>query len=912
MLPARLTLQLLSSHPKSLALPCRHKSKMTIRRICVLLIPFGLGCSAPITTHATVPESETVVQMRPMGAVMRWQRRVGANGKVPVGALYRETVAQQQRLDTGVDGVGGPSNWTLLGPGNVGGRIRSILIHPTQPATMWIGSVGGGVWKTTNSGASWTMMPDLPSVLAVSCMVMHPNNPNVIYAGTGEACFFTNAVGSSNSAVQEGAGVFKSNDGGASWARLPQTAVPAWNAVSRLVIDKNNPLTMLASTISGIWRSTDGGATWSQRTTGNTLDLAIDPNDSTKAVAGRDDGFAQYSTDAGVTWTNTAKFTASTTRIEIHYAKSTPGMVYATASSGSISVWRSTNGGQSYARRSSGGVVSTLVNYNNALWVDPTNSNRILVGGLDAYRSTNGGSSFTKISSWSRYPNSAHADQHLMVEHPGFNGSSNSTVFFGNDGGIQRATNVFTVSQTSGWTNLANGLAITELYSCAVNPKSGVVLAGAQDNGTSRGTPTSGVNGWTSVFGGDGSHCTTDPNDPNYFYLQYQGLGLRRSSNGGQSSSNIKNGIVERDPNFIAYILLDPNNSNRLYACGAELWRTDNVKAGQPVWRSVKPRLPCVDSPRLNPLPGHHLSNPPCNISTVAVAEGNPNIVWVGHNNGHIYRTANALSVTPTWVKVDDNPARLPNRWVSHIVIDRNDPTRATVSFLGFAPDNMWRTTDSGASWNVLRGTGVDVLPAVPISYVVQHRIIGTRYYAATDLGLFYTEDDGLTWSPSTGGPSIVSIDQLVWKNDRTLVLATHGRSVWSCDVDPAFVTPVGTGCGTTGSPSLTATPPAIGMTQTYSLSGAAPSSLVHLLLAGGPPSPTAFGSCVIQPVLPVLAAPLGTTNSFGGLIAGLPIPASTALVGSLVTAQEFIAVSGGPLLGVGELSNGLEMTLGF
>ncbi len=891
--------------------------RVTALLVASPMLAFLAACSVTVEAPPTEPQPQHEQKGKehsPVGAVLRWQSRKDEQGKIPEGALYREATALQQRLKSTPLGAGGPSNWQVVGPGNIGGRIRSVVFHPTNPSIMYVGSVSGGVWKTTNGGGNWTMLPDFPVVIAVTCMVIHPTDPNTIYAGTGEQSFFDNVEGSSNSAVNVGAGVFKTTDGGNTWAQIPSTAGPAWNSVNRLTIDRNSPLIMVAATISGIFRSTDGGVTWSQRTTGKTLDVDIDPANSSRYVAGRADGFAQYSTDGGVTWTNTAQF-PSGKRVETTYARANPGTVYAAVTRGSsLWVYRSVDNGVSYSQQSQSSVVSILGNYTGAIWVDPTNSNYVVVGGLDLYRSTNGGTSFSQISRWSSYPRSAHADHHMILEHPAYDGVSNRTVYFTNDGGIQRATDVRTVTTTSGWTNLAVDLAITQLYGCCVNATSGVVLGGAQDNGTSRGSPSTGLNGWTQPGGGDGSYCAADPNDPNYFYMQSQFIGLSRSSNGGASSgSSIKGSISEPSPNFMAYILLDPNDSNRLYVCGAALWRTNNAKLGSPpTWTNVKPSLGCFTSPPAPP--NHYLDNPPCNISTVAVAQGDSNVVWVGHNNGNVYYTTNALSAAPTWTRVDTNTPGLPDRWVSRIAIDHSNHNQVTISFLGYAANSVWRTTNNGASWTQRTGTGANTLPPVPVSCIVQHRVLSNRYYAATDLGLFYSEDNGANWLPATGGPGIVPIDELVWRDDKTLMVATHGRSIWSCDIDAASVKPVGTGCGITSPPSLTASPPKLGGTQIYTLTNAAPNAPVNLLVAAGPPSPIVIGPCTIQPSLTgtLLVFSAGSTNGTGTLIANAPIPGDPAFLGAVVTAQDLIAVLGGPLLNVAELSNGLEMTLGF
>lgn len=151
--------------------------------------------------------------------------------------------------------------------------------------------------------------------------------------------------------------------------------------------------------------------------------------------------------------------------------------------------------------------------------MDPTDSNHLITGGLDLYRSTNGGATFTKISLWydSR---SVHADHHAIVSSPGYDGATNKTVYFGNDGGIFRAADISVVTQTSNWTKLNNGLAITQFYSGAGHTgTNGRIIGGTQDNGSLvyPGTGTS----WNTFYGGDGGFSAIDPTDGNYIYGEY-------------------------------------------------------------------------------------------------------------------------------------------------------------------------------------------------------------------------------------------------------------------------------------------------------------------------------------------------------------------------------------------------------
>jgi len=161
--------------------------------------------------------------------------------------------------------------WTGLGPNNVGGRTRALLIHPTNPSVMYAAGVSGGVWKTTNGGALWTPLNDLMANIAVNSLAMDPKNPNVIYAGTGEGYFNIDGI--------RGAGVFKTTDGGATWTRLASTTTADFYYVNDIVVSPASSQRIYAATGAGVFRSLDGGASWTRilttTVTGGCLDLAI-------------------------------------------------------------------------------------------------------------------------------------------------------------------------------------------------------------------------------------------------------------------------------------------------------------------------------------------------------------------------------------------------------------------------------------------------------------------------------------------------------------------------------------------------------------------------------------------------------------------------------------------------------------
>src|SRR4030095_8302955 len=191
----------------------------------------------------------------------RWRRLsyLDENGSIQSDAILNANLQRQRNISFHSlvlhheSEALAPSSWVSRGPNNVGGRPRALVVHPTNPLVLWAGAVGGGVWKSTDAGASWLRLDDFMPSLAVGCLTIDPANPAVLYCGTGEGYFNTDAI--------KGAGIFKTTDGGATWNRIASTA--GWDMVNRIAIAHNNSNLLLAGAqAGGIMRSTNGGATW--------------------------------------------------------------------------------------------------------------------------------------------------------------------------------------------------------------------------------------------------------------------------------------------------------------------------------------------------------------------------------------------------------------------------------------------------------------------------------------------------------------------------------------------------------------------------------------------------------------------------------------------------------------------------
>jgi len=712
------------------------------------------------------------------------------NGRIPPDAFAR-ALTQAAALRKPLPNRAGvtPASWTWLGPGNIGGRITTILTHPTDPNLLWVNNPGGGIWKSTNAGATFQPVDDFMANLAVTALVMSPADTKIMYAGTG---------GGAGASALRGAGIFKSTDGGQTWSQLASTSAADWSGgVEKMSISSDGNMILAATKAvygnvpSAIWRSSDGGTTWTETLKQNGIEgwvVEFHPSDSTRAIASTKTGQAYYSIDGGASWKDSTGIPAEGL-IAVAYARSNPNVVYAGLDRNGGEIYKSGDGGQTYSLVNTGtGYLGDQGWYCNVVWVDPNDSNHVLISGLDIYRSTDGGAKFAQISQWQKSPRSAHADHGAIAAAAGF-GTANKTMYFGNDGGLYRTQDITTVEAEAGWEDLNHNLGVTQMYGAAANPVSGVVIAGTQDNGSVR--YGGDAQSWTRWEGGDGGFIAADPTDSNYFYGEYVYLTIYRSDDGGVARpediygyynywdgsawqkkarahpiTEAKSGTA----NFIAPFVLDPNDPNRLLAGARSLWVTMDAKTpnkqGGPSWSAIKPPA------------GNDRAN---NISAIAVAKGDSNVIWVGHNNGDIFVTSNGLASSPAWTKVDDGSPALPNRFVTRLVIDPNNVRVVYAMFGGFAEKNLWRTTDGGATWTSITGS----LPQAPMETLATHPKNSNLLYVGTEVGLFASEDGGATWSAPQDGPANVSVKELFWSGT-TLYAATFGRGLYKIDVPNA------------------------------------------------------------------------------------------------------------------------------
>lgn len=707
---------------------------------------------------------------KPMEAIKFWfEQRAFPNGFIPEN--WREEALKhisENNLIQEPSKINGLT-WISLGPTNIAGRVRSIIIDHTNPSIIYAGSVSGGVWKSTNGGQNWFPLKDKMENLAVCALVMDPNDHNIIYAGTGEGFFNIDAI--------RGAGIFKTTDGGVNWTRLESTNDPNFYYVNDLAIDKNTGK-IYAATINGLYFSTNGGNSWSLVNggiSGNVYCMDIEIANTNPATIYATYGhFSQSriyrSTNGGISFSQ-IHTVPDQGRAEIAVSKSNPQILYLSfhdlTTNEVTKFQKSTNGGNSFFDITVPGPSLTYNSYtgpqawyDNIVEVHPQNSNIVFAGGVDLFKTTDGGFNWSQITNWYAYLTYpyVHADFHAIVFHP----TNPDIIYVGTDGGVFRTTN-----GGSNWSELPSGMTTIQFYYGATHPTQNIYYGGTQDNGVVKNII--GTN-WQDIFGGDGGATEVDFNNPNIVYTEYVNLAIFKSTNGGQNWTKIMNGIPS-GPNFsdgttdrvlfIAPIKMDPNNPNNLVAGTYRVFRTTN---GGNSWSAIS-----------GDLTGDGTGSIGAKISALAIAKNNSNVIYAGCSNGRVLVTTNTGN---NWSIISSG---LPTLFVKDIEISQTNPGTVYVAFSGYTNGaKIYKTTNFGSTWTNISSN----LPNLPVNCIVLNPQNASHILVGTDLGVFETTNGGLSWfqtDPSL--PNVAVFDMTYRSNDKTIFAWTHGRGLWKASI---------------------------------------------------------------------------------------------------------------------------------
>jgi len=724
----------------------------------------------------------------------------------PTGVTTRGGSAPQPLSGPPISSNG---NWQSLGPGNVGGRTRCIVINPLDTRIMYAGAATGGIFKTLD-GVNWTAT-GLMMDLGIGSLMMDPTDPNTLYAGTGEDV--------------QGIGIFKTTDAGATWNLLTNTSTSDFQSVSRMVCSPHNHLRVYAATNTGIWVTNDGGSTWAplyDDPAGDSCnDIRIRTDQTTDYILASFGSWAGYlylNTDAGGsgTWTKvlsdegTAGSTLGLTTIDI--SASNQQYMYALAADPGHGwnvhcFYQSTDGGHTWNikvdNRSNvnNGMSDWLLSYandmcsnpattgsgqgwyGNVIAADPRNPNVVWAGGVDQFRSDDGGTTWRLAGEWTR---DLHADQHAIVFSPAYDGVDNQTMFFGTDGGVFRTDNALgtptsnycTSSSSIMFSFLNSGWLGTQFYNGTIYPGGATYFGGAQDNGTSRGNDSTGVNGWSFIGGGDGGFVAVDPTNTNIMFEEYTGLSISKSTDGGNNWSGATSGISEAsgDFPFINVYVMDPNTPQNLWTGAQYLWRTTN-EAG--AWSQASAKLNGT-------------------MSAIAVAPSNSNFVVAGDGSGYIYYNTAALSAGTGTTWASTRPVAGGN--VEGICFDPENTQTLFATYSNYDVTQVWKSTNGGATWSASQGSGSNAIPNSPCRTVLVDPLNSNRVFVGTDFGIFVSLDGGSTWAADTDFPAVATYTFQVDPSTYTLFAFTRGRGAYKIALSSG-------GAGPTPTPTISPTP---------------------------------------------------------------------------------------------------------
>ena len=648
--------------------------------------------------------------------------------------------------------------------GNVSGRPTCIAFGPseTEPPTfqtIYLGETFGGLWKSIDNGKNWVSLSDSWQILSVGGIAVDPNDPNVLYAGTGVA------QGGITPSDQNGIGIYKSTDGGLNWQLLLDSNKknPVGTLTNGMAVNPGNSNFVYQACNTGVFLSTNAGATWTHTLAmGGFTSLVLNPlNPAILYAAGN--GQMDKSYDSGQTWTTLTGFPPGNLMI-LAMSLADTGYVYVSSGyNGGAVLSRSTNGGKTWTAMTTASN-SSLSNYlgqqgwyANAIAVDPANVNNVAVGGLDIFTSTNGGKTLTKKTTWTDTPGSSdytHADIHGLA----YNGE---TLYTYTDGGIFHSE-----SKGQSWEQDMNKNLGTFLFVGGdAAPDFSFLEAGAQDNGTNLIHPSDAI--YSSTLGGDGGPVNisqTDGQTVYGFFINSQGgQTLLRSIDAGNSFSPqnlLQNSNLNKQndqwPSFYYEYDVSETDPNTVAVCGGtRLYLTTN--GGDDNF----PQVTGSGSPSGIVLTG--------NPRTVAIAKNNPGYLFVGGTNTMYY----SVDQGQTWSKTTTALGASP----TSITTDLNDETHVYMTVGGTGSKHFFISTDTGHTWKA----PTTKLPSLNFRRVAVDQT--GQIFIGNDYGVLRSVDNGVTWyQVADGFPQVLITSMHV--RSHYLVATTYGRGMWYVDLN--------------------------------------------------------------------------------------------------------------------------------
>jgi photosystem II stability/assembly factor-like uncharacterized protein len=776
-------------------------SRLSAGLILAMLLVAGLSCGCEIGSGSRFQGRNRLPGFEPMQESEDLQSRSDwflFQRTYPFGSLPAEARRKAWELSrrASAEALAVPllaQRWQAIGPsptisaffsnwGLTSGRVNTIAISPANPQLLLIGGATGGIWRSTDGGASFTPVADDQVDLAVGSIAFSKTRPSIVYAGMGDS-----KLG------YLGSGVLKSTDGGRSWTRVSNATLPAPGTIAKLEVDPIDPnrvyvaqASQLAAGqryFSGFYVSTDGGINWAKKMSGLARDLAIDAQNPKKLYLGisRTEGDSlpaglYVSTDGGESWKNSLAlpFDAGKTRdVKLAVTPADPQRVYVytggfLGENFYVYLLVSSDAGITWVNRGSSGFDTAQFGYNSYVVADPTNADTVYIGSRDLYRSNDGGASWINLTgnfaaggeSYEYTPDrsNTHPDQHALVFSP-----DNPNVFYiANDGGISK-----TSDGGRSFSSLNATLSLTQFISITLHPSNqSISYGGTQDNGTQRKQ----AGRWVEFSPGDGGQCLINPLDPSMIFAAYTYGSIARYTNNGdrfdyQITNNQTFGEPEEHPRIAFYPPLTGNGFDPTLYFGT--WRLFISTDLGLTWSAPAGTLDLTKG-----ITDHGADV----LTAISVARSDRNVIYTGSAQGR------AMVSTDGGKSWSDISAGLPNRFISSICADESNAATVYLTVSGFGSGHVFKSTDRGATWKDISST----LPDIPVNALLIDPISPIVLYAGTDIGVFRSTDGGINWRLFNDGLPPVIVHAFAALPTGLIQVATYGRGAYELEVEAA------------------------------------------------------------------------------------------------------------------------------
>ena len=693
------------------------------------------------------------------------------------------------------NGFGGVNSWQMS---PVSGRVAAFAQSPSSTSNLLVGGASGGLWQSSNGGSSWTPVFEAIGTQTIGAIWYEPGNASRVWVGTGER---------NNSCVNYfGQGVFLSTNGGSSFSARNGGGTLNLSHITSISTSPAPTANVLVAGTSfcnggsqqsgGIFRSTDSGASWSKVAQGAAEDVLFLRSDGTVAYSAVTGNGLLKSTNSGLSWTRLSNglptpnvnlsgvgVVSSVGTVRVAAVPYDSRMLYSVyrysfnnGSTTRTDLFRTLDAGASWSLVKAD-VCDGQCDYNVTMDIDPIKPADgtkpvIVLGFVRPWLSTDGGSTFNVMTNTWGSSQAVHQDTHvvrfarLSVGPP----VSPSAIWIGSDGGLWRTDN-----RGSSYTNLNNGLSLTQFYDIAVHPSTlNAVFGGSQDNSSSG---RFGSNQWSvTMANGDGGTTLIDTGNPNiifqFGYTPFNQTGptvpsMWRSDQGGTPGSFAQvasTGLVSGEP--FSFIAKGASAAGFVFLGSSSVYRaSSNVSAGSVAWTKISNNLTQGSS-----------------ISVITAARKlatDPLTLYVGDSAGGIWRLYNVTATnTPPSANVTNNFA---GGVVSDIAVDPNNLSRIFVTRGAFGGSKLYYSDNQAASW-VARGGG---LPDVPANSVAVDPADGAKVFVATDVGVFRSFDGGVSFQAFDAGMPLgaVATDLEIQGSTRKLYVGTFGRGVYVIDL---------------------------------------------------------------------------------------------------------------------------------